>query len=400
MSIRKTLWGLIILAVCGPAVEAQGVGGTLLDLARIQEGVRSRRVSSFDRKGGNHDRFEAIEPGGRRTLMEVSGAGMINHIWITMAPGIDELSRNDVILRMYWDGSSEPCVESPIGPFFGQGWEESYLFNSLPLSATPREGRGLVSYFVMPFSRGARLEMENDTEVTIRAFYFYVDYVEMDALPDDLGRFHAWYNKQTTEALPEGENEALTLGPPGHNTTGDRNYLIADIEGKGHFVGVNYYLHAPSPIWYGEGDDMFFVDGEGWPPSLHGTGTEDYFNTAYAPKTAFAHPYFGAARVNDDTGFLGRTHVYRFHVTDPVYFERSLRFSIEHGHNNSLTLDLASVAYWYQREPHKTFPPVIGKAQRKPKRFIGARDLHIWRQEWRKNMGNGSTLWGNEREPR
>ena len=267
MFVRRLWWVATLVWCFSLEAPAQGVEGTLLDLARIQDGVKSKRISSFDREGGNHDRFEAIEPGERRTLFEVGGAGMVNHIWITMAPGIEELSRNDVILRMYWDGSDTPCVESPIGPFFGQGWEESYLFASLPLSASPREGRGLVSYFVMPFSEGARIEMENDTDTRIRAFYFYVDYVEMEALPDDLGRFHAWYHKQTTEALPEGENEAATLGPAGNNTTGDRNYLIADIEGKGHFAGVNYYLHSPSPIWYGEGDDMFFVNGEVWPPS-------------------------------------------------------------------------------------------------------------------------------------
>ena len=277
MFLRELSWAVTLILGFGLAAQAQGVEGTLLDLARIQDGVKSKRISSFDREGGNHDRLEGIEPGGRRTLFEVQGAGMINHIWITMAPFTPEVSRNDIILRMYWDGNSSPCVESPIGPFFGQGWNEEYIFISLPLTAAPREGRGLVSYFVMPFSDGARIEIENDTDVRMRAFYYYVDYVEMEQLPDDLGRFHAWYNKETTQALAGGENEAGVLGPGENNTSGDRNYLIADIEGKGHFAGVNYYIHAPSPLWYGEGDDMFFVDGETWPPSLHGTGTEDYF---------------------------------------------------------------------------------------------------------------------------
>ena len=385
-------WVAICVLLGVASLQAQGVEGTLLDLAKIQDGVTSRRVSSFDREGANHDRFEDIRPAERRTMFDVSGAGMINHIWITMAPTPDELSRNDVILRMYWDGSDVPCVESPIGPLFGQGWQENYIFNSLPLVAGPREGRSLVSYFVMPFSKGARIEVENDTDLTIRAFYFYVDYVEMETLPADMGRFHAHYRTQLTEAPPEGE-----LRRDGKNTSGERNYLVADINGKGHFVGVNYYIHAPTPIWYGEGDDMFFIDGEAWPPGIHGTGTEDYFNTAYAPKELFHHPYFGAPRVNDDIGFLGRTHVYRFHVTDPVYFQESLRFSIEHGHANNLTLDLASVAYWYQVEPHKTFSPLPGKAERKPKRMIGPTDIHRWRHEWRKSKGGGSKLWGNER---
>ena len=375
---------------------AQGTEGTLLDLARIHSGVQSRRISSFDRTGGNNDRFENIPAGERRTLFQVEGAGLINHIWITIAPPPPELNRNDIILRMYWDGADAPCVEAPIGAFFGQGWDESYPFVSLPLAAGPREGRGLVSYFVMPFATGARIEVENDTGRAIDAFYYYVDYVKLDRLSTDMGRFHAWYNHELTEALPEGENEWALLGAQGSNTTGAGNYLIADVEGKGHYVGVNYFVHSPSPMWYGEGDDMIFIDGEAWPPSLHGTGTEDYFNTSWSPNALYAHPFYGYARVNDDVGWLGRTHVYRFHVTDPLYFDRSLRFTIEHGHNNNLTLDISSVAYWYQAGPHKPYPAVPDRAARKPRRFIGVEDMHRWRHEWRKNRGGEPRLWGDE----
>jgi hypothetical protein len=379
-----------------PAVEAQEVDGTLLGLTRLRDGVRNRRISSFDRTGGNNDRLENVPDGERRTLFHAEGAGMITHIWITIAPPPPGLSRNDIILRMYWDGEETPSVESPLGPFFGQGWDESYDFASYPLAAGPRDGRGLVSYFVMPFQNGARIEIQNDTGSSIEAFYYYVDYVEVDALPADTARFHAWYNRELTEALPGGENEWELLGPQGKNTTGDGNYLIADIQGRGHYVGVNYYVQSPSPMWYGEGDDMFFIDGESWPPSLHGTGTEDYFNTSWSPKSEFAHPFYGYGRLNDDIGWLGRTHVYRFHVTDPVHFRESLRFSIEHGHDNNLTLDLASVAYWYQQEPHRPFPEMIGREQRQPRRPINAVDIHRWRHEWRKNRGGDPRLWGNE----
>ncbi len=387
----------LVIGILSELAVAQGVRTDLLDLARLHNDVRSKRVSSYDRSGGNNDRFENIPDGERRILFEVEGAGIINHIWITIAPPPPQLSRNDIILRMYWDGSSEPCVESPIGPFFGQGWDESYDFSSLPLAAGPREGRGLVSYFAMPFANGARIEVENDTGRTIDAFYYYVDFVELSQLPPEMGRFHAWYNHELTEALTEGENEWSLLGPQGKNTTGDGNYLVADIEGRGHYVGVNYYVHSPSPMWYGEGDDMFFIDGEAWPSSLHGTGTEDYFNTSWSPNTPFSHPFYGYGRVNQDVGWLGRTHVYRFHITDPVYFNRSLRFSIEHGHNNNLTLDLATVAYWYQTEPHKKFPPLVSRAERAPRPFIGVVEMHRWRHEWRKNKGAGAKLWGNEK---
>ena len=323
---------------------------------------------------------------------------MINHIWITIAPPPPDLSRHDIILRMYWDGHKEPCVQAPIGDFFGQGWDESYPFVSMPLAAGPVDGRGLVSYFVMPFSDGARIEVTNETGRPIAAFYYYVDYVEMDKLPEDMGRFHAWYNHALTEAHPDGENEWSVLGKQGENTTGDENYLILDAEGKGHYVGVNYYVHCPTPMWYGEGDDMFFIDGEGWPSSLHGTGTEDYFNTSWCPKVSYEHPFYGYARLNDDIGWMGRTHVYRFHMTDPVYFDKSLRFSIEHGHDNNLTLDLSSVAYWYQKDPHKPFPEMPSRAERRPKRMIGPSEIHRWRHNWRQNMGEDRQLWGHERK--
>lgn len=387
---------LVTLCVALP-LSALAQTSMLQDLAKIQTGVKSKRVSSFDRSGGNNDRFENIKKGEKRTIFDVKGAGMINHIWITIAPPPPALSRHDIILRMYWDGNTEPCVESPIGDFFGQGWDESYPFSVLPLAAGPVDGRGLVSYFVMPFADGARIEIENDSTKGIGAFYFYVDYVELETLPDDMGRFHARYNHELTEALPDGENEWGTLGRQGNNDTGKDNYLFADIEGKGHFVGVNYYVHNPSPMWYGEGDDMFFIDGEKWPSSLHGTGTEDYFNTSWCPKTPFTHPFYGYARLNDNTGWLGRTHVYRFHITDPVYFDKSLRFSIEHGHNNCLTLDLSSVAYWYQTEPHKKFPPMPSRKERAPRGDIDPAAIHKWRHEWRKNHDSEPQLWGRER---
>ena len=112
-------------------------------------------------------------------------------------------------------------------------------------------------------------------------------------------------------------------------------------------MGLNYYVQCPTPMWYGEGDDMWFIDGEKQ-ASLIGTGTEDLFNTAWCPKEPYQHIYFGYPRVNNDVGFLGRTHVYRFFIQDPVFFEKGLKATIEHGHNNCLTLDLATVAYWYQ----------------------------------------------------
>ena len=385
---------ILLISLAGTGLS-QSAGSDLFDLAKIQKNRESCRISSYDRTGGNNDRFEAIPDGETRVLASIEGAGYINHIWITIAPPPGKLSRNDIILRMYWDGHNFPSVVSPIGPFFGQGWNESYNFSSLPLAAGPRRGRALVSYFVMPFKNGARIEIENQTGREIGAFYFYIDYVAVAVLPNDMGRFHAWYNHELTEALPDGENEGLILGEPGNNPSGVQNYLIADIKGKGHYIGVNYYVHSPTSMWYGEGDDMFFIDGDE-APTLNGTGTEDYFNTSWCPKTFYSHPYFGYARLNDDIGWLGRTHVYRFHISDPVYFDQSLKFSIEHGHNNCLTLDLASVVYWYQQPPLRELAPIPDRESRALKSFIDMSDIHKWRHEWRQNQGNDARLWGDE----
>ena len=367
----------------------------LADLATIKQGVKTKRISSYDRSGGNNDRFENIPDGESRTLFEVKGAGIINHIWITIAPPPEQLSRNDIIVRMYWDGNEFPSVEAPIGPFFGQGWNESYPFSSLPLAAGPVDGRGLVSYWSMPFANGAKIEVENQTGRKIDAFYYYVDYVEMKTLPDDMGRFCAWYNHELTEALEDGENEWGALGRQGENPTGADNYLFMQTTGKGHYVGVNYYVHSPGPMWYGEGDDMIFIDGADT-PTLHGTGTEDYFNTSWCPNVIFTHPYYGYARVNDNIGWMGRTHVYRFHIADPIYFDESISVTIEHGHNHCLTLDLASVAYWYQQPPLTKLAPIPGKKDRQLKGFNDVWQIHQWRNEWRKAKGSDVQLWGDE----
>lgn len=366
-------------------------GGELGGLTTIQEGVRNRRISSADKTGNNNDNVGPIKPG-EKWSVDIPGTGIINHIWFTIAPM--HIMRNDLIFRIYWDGRSTPSVESPIAAFFGNGWDEHYEYATLPLAVGPTNGTGLVSYFQMPFANGARLEIENQSDINIDCIYFYVDYVEMRKLPVGSGRFHAWYNHELTEALPEGETEWGLVGPMGNNVDGANNYLFADIKGKRHFVGINYYVHSPSTMWYGEGDDMIFIDGEE-KASLLGTGTEDFFNTSWCPKTLFNHPYYGYARVNNDNGWLGRTHVYRFFVADPIYFEKSLRGTIEHGHNNNLTLDISSVVYWYQSEAG-VLPPAPTKEDRRPKAFIRDQDIHRWRHEWRKNLGNGAKLWGNE----
>lgn len=365
-------------------------------LYEVRKGVKTKRISSYDKSGGNVDSIR-IAAGETSQIAFIQGTGIVKHIWITMATD-DTFIRRNAVLRMYWDGEDHPSVESPIGDFFGQGWGEEYNFSSLPLAAAPMNGRVLNCYFPMPFGSGAKITVENQSDHDITEFYYYIDYEIHPSIPDASGRFHAWWNREITEVHPEeGETEWGVIAQQGKNRTDAHNFLFADIEGTGHFVGVNYFVDNPGPIWYGEGDDMWFIDGELWPGSLHGTGTEDFFNSSYGPNELYYHPYFGYARIPNKLGWMGRTHCYRFLLNDPICFEKSLRASIEHGHDNALTLDLCTVSYWYQIEPHKQFPPLPSKELRKNMPQISIADVHTWRHEWRKAMGGGKRLWGNEK---
>ncbi|MCX7848174.1 MAG: DUF2961 domain-containing protein, partial [bacterium] len=324
-----------------------------LDQLAVVRGGRTRRISSYERSGGNC-KWISLGAGESVTLAAVEGCGTIRHIWCRVDHE-DPMYRRHMILRMYWDGASEASVECPLGDFFGQGWGEPYNWQSLVFCAGPRGGRELNCYLPMPFRGGARIEIWNDSEGACRALYYMITYDDGDP-GSGVGRFHATWHRRVNypEIGCESQLDSLGVWPPHHSERG--NHVIIDTRGRGQFVGVNYYIESPTALWYGEGDDMWIVDGEGWPPSLHGTGTEDYFNTAWGPKERYGHWYFGAARINTgESGWLGRTHVYRFHVEDPVYFRRSLRGSIEVGHGNLLCADVATVGYWYQE-------PVVGVA--------------------------------------
>ncbi|MBN2289030.1 MAG: DUF2961 domain-containing protein, partial [Candidatus Glassbacteria bacterium] len=226
------LAAIFLLATFSAVLEAQ-VFGDLKDLARIRNPARSKRISSYDRTGGGTD-YLKIPAGKVSEIFNVKGTGIITHIWITVNHR-DPLSRRNLILRMYWDGESEPSVLAPLGDFFGQGWGEFYNYATPFLSAGPESGRALVCYFPMPFATGARITVENDSDTDVKSFYYYVDYEEHPKLEADLGRFHAWWNHQATPADPEGENEWGSVRPDeGANTTGEGNYVFMEATGSGH----------------------------------------------------------------------------------------------------------------------------------------------------------------------
>lgn len=331
-------------------------GSSLRDLPRLRD-TKRRRVSSYDVTGGNEDRI-TLEPGETVEFANIEGAGSVNHIWMTVAPKFppgpetkDNAFMRKLVLRVYWDGNEHPSILVPLGDFFGMGHARTRNFSSLPLQMSPQDGKSLNSFFHMPFADGARFEITNESEELVIWFYFYIDYEAFDELEEGLGRFHAsWHRENPTDGIEQGELTNPEYLFEGKNTTGDGNYVILDTKGRGHYVGcvfnVTNLRHTEDWNWYGEGDDMIFVDGESWPPNLHGTGTEDYFNTAWCPSEEYNAPYHGITLPGGEN-WAGQISYYRFHVEDPVMFQESIRVTIEHGHNNHRSDDISSVAYWY-----------------------------------------------------
>jgi hypothetical protein len=341
--------------------------GPLANLPRLT-GTRSARASSYDRSGGNDDRL-TIPPGARAVLAQLDQPGVVRHVWMTIACRDTHYLRK-IVLRAWWDGEPEPGVEVPVGDFFGIGHAQTRNFVSLPLQMSPEDGKAFNCWFPMPFQR-ARFEVHNECDEAV-LLYFYIDYeiAEVDARQ---GRFHAqWRRQNPTDGIPEAglTNDQFQL--QGTNLDGKGNYVILEAEGEGHYVGCNLNIQNLRKAglnnfnWYGEGDDMIFVDGEPFPPSLHGTGTEDYFNTAWCPTQVYHAPYHGLT-IPGEQNWWGKVSMYRFHIEDPVRFRRSIRVTIEHGHANHRSDDYSSTAYWYQAEPHARFPALPPVPERLPR---------------------------------
>ena len=328
---------------CACAMAGPGAGA-LGDLPNAKP-FKAARQSSFDPSGGNSDGRQdwPLAAGETRDMAVIQGAGAITHIWVTIASR-DELHLRNLVIRMYWDGETSPSVEAPIGDFFGLGFAKYYHYSSLPIQIGTMNA--LNCFWRMPFANGARITITNDGPIDVDAFYYYVDYQMLfDAPPADALRFHAQYRQQYP--CKEGEN-----------------YTILEASGRGHYVGVNQSIHNRADGWWGEGDDMIYVDGEEF-PSLHGTGSEDYYCGAWCYGDAFSNAYFGCplrgAHERD-----AYWNVYRYHIEDPIPFTKSIRVTIEHGHANDRSDDFTSVAYWYQEEPHAPFPALPSAGDRMP----------------------------------
>ena len=354
-------------AAANPAsAETPSVPEELFALARLRN-YKSRRSSSWDRSGGNNDAVP-IEPGQSATMLDVSGAGVVTHIWVTINSK-DPMHLKNLVLRAWWDGESTPSVEAPIGDFFGLGLGEYFTYQSELLAVAPI--KALNSYFQMPFSSSARITVTNDGSVRTDSFYFAVDYVTLPTVPADVARFHAQY-RQAAPCKGWTDDWTNEYSPQvnGHkNLDGKDNCVFLEATGQGHFVGVTHAVEQNQNQWFGEGDDMIFIDGDPL-PTINGTGTEDYYNGAWDfGLQAFAYPHNGASLVVDPERLGGRYCLYRWHTESPIAFEKSIRVTIEHGHGNNRSDNFYSTAYWYQTEPHAPFPAMPAPADRVPRIF-------------------------------
>jgi len=368
-----TILFLMLLFGGHPSLLAKGGGGQQggpLDGLYLLQDRHTARVSSWDTTGGNND-WVVIAPGETKTLFDVSGSGVIRRFYLT-SEASDRMRYRKLVLRMYWDGEKDPSVEVPLGDFFGSGLGTLRYFHSAVVDINKglrgRDFDGLVNYFPMPYQKSARITLENDGKVLGFTLWYHIDYEQYPSLPDNAGSLHAQWRRVIRTPVPEGIPKNTTGGANAFkNLTGENNFLILDAQGEGAYVGLFLIVDNVAGGWYGEGDDMIFVDGAKWPPTYPGTGHEETFNAGCCPDEEFWGLYTGFYLIENLNGnFEGKNQMYRFYVNDPVRFKKSIRVTIEHGHANNFENDYTSTAFWYQKEPHKPFPPLPSAQERLP----------------------------------
>jgi hypothetical protein len=333
----------------------------LQSLPGIRTG-KTGRFSSWDTSGRNSDAWN-IEPGETKVLADIKGPGRITHIWMTQK----DLYR-EVLLRFTWDNADTPSILVPLGDFFGLGHSIVNSYQSMLFTASTKQnnqfnqGCALNCYAQMPFKERALVEIINESSKPHRQF-FYIDYEQYDQAPqEELGYFHAEFRRENPFG---GWGHEIRVNTPPANIVNkeelawENNYVILETEGRGHFIGCNLSVTNFQGTWWGEGDDMIWVDGYKWPPDLHGTGSEDFLNQAWGMQdNAFLH--------NGSSIYELNTHGYQtsyvFYIENPVIFSESIKATIEHGHGNHLCNEMSSTAYWYAAEPSPVKdPPSVEK---------------------------------------
>lgn len=314
--------------------------------------ARTSRESSWDRTGRNADSWQ-IQPGETRVLADLRGPGCITHIWMTQFNHYREC-----LLRITWDNAAQPSILVPLGDFFCLGHGIVNSFQSALFTASVHKqwnnhfnfGCALNCYVPMPFRERALVELVNQSN-EVHNQYFYIDYETYDELPADSLYFHAEFRRRNPFG---GWGHEITVNTPEADIANlereawNNNYLILETQGAGHYLGCNLSVTNFQGTWWGEGDDMIWVDGYKWPPDLHGTGSEDYLNQAWGmQENAFLRN--GSSIFEHNTN--GYQTSYVFHLENPVRFEKEIKVTIEHGHGNHLRNEMSSVAYWYAAQP-------------------------------------------------
>jgi len=278
-------------------------------------------------------------------IAEITGSGLIRHIWIT----VDAKAYRDCVLRLFWDGEENPSVEVPLGDFFVNCHGLRYNVNSLPMAVNP--SGGFNCYFPMPFRKRALVTIENQRSEEIPGFFYAINY-SLEQVSEGSAYFHAqWRRSMTTRANPQ-------------------HTILDGVRGRGHYVGTVLAWTQFSNGWWGEGEVKFFIDGDGEFPTICGTGTEDYFGGAWGFGDTFCSPFLGYPLWRKEVGEVPRHALYRWHVPDPIRFRKDLKVTIQalgwypDGKFQPLTDDIASLAYWYQVEPHAPFPKLPAKQDR------------------------------------
>ncbi|MBX3064862.1 MAG: DUF2961 domain-containing protein [Anaerolineae bacterium] len=291
------------------------------------------------------------------TLAEIDGPGAIQHFWMT----VDRRMWRVLVLRVYWDHESQPSIEVPLGDFFCNGWCQPCNVNSLPIAANPLGGFN--SYWEMPFRKHARITIENLHENEIQNFFYQINYTLTD-IPEDRAYLHAQWRR--SNPVPR----------KGVHT------LLDGVQGQGHYVGTYMAWNPHTNGWWGEGEIKFYLDDDTDYPTICGTGTEDYFGGAWGfPNPdgsksygTYSTPFLGMPQVTTSDNFQRpqqRLGLYRWHIMDPIRFQRDLRVTIqdlgiavdEKGVARFVPLqdDIASTSLWYQVEPHQPYAQVLDR---------------------------------------
>ncbi len=360
--LTRFLAAILIVGSLAAASAAARADDLLAGLIKPQQGRSMRATSTFrlgtdgkydpraaplgDRtERSNYDNFR-VAPGKTHVCMDVTGPGMITHMWFTfLGPEPQGWARQgsathqDMLLRIYWDGNPRPGVEAPLGDFFANCFGKRSEVKSVPVIVEDADSYNC--FWRMPFRKSARVEVVNQGDKPINLLYYNIDWIKLKSLPKDTPYFYAQYRQE-------------------YPVRKGKDYVVLDTTGKGHFVGTVLAVRTRSPSWFGEGDEKIWIDGEE-KPSIWGTGTEDYFLSAWGLKTTSA-PYFGVPYF-DQWGIVGgHTSAYRWHIADPIVFQKGIRVAFEHwgwispDENpdkramswNEREDDFASVAFWYQ----------------------------------------------------